>query len=198
MIKAIETRYAGCRFRSRLEARWAVFLDTLKIEWQYEYEGFETSAGWYLPDFRIDPSCIEHSDGTAGQWDRPTSGEVYLEVKGAPLRLDEAERLRSFACDPGEPRFLLALGQIPTPEEEIHCLKGWGMGGATRGQIGTGKLRMEYPYQSHDRWGPTQPKMMDYAFDMSSVMRDPWIATRPVGIAVNAARSARFEHGERG
>lgn len=24
-IKAIETRYAGCLFRSRLEARWAVF-----------------------------------------------------------------------------------------------------------------------------------------------------------------------------
>lgn len=30
-IKAIETSYAGCRFRSRLEARWAVFFDTLGI-----------------------------------------------------------------------------------------------------------------------------------------------------------------------
>lgn len=28
-IRAIETRYAGCRFRSRLEARWAVFFDHL-------------------------------------------------------------------------------------------------------------------------------------------------------------------------
>ena len=27
--KAIETRYAGHRFRSRLEARWAVFFDAL-------------------------------------------------------------------------------------------------------------------------------------------------------------------------
>lgn len=26
-ITAIETRYAGCHFRSRLEARWAVFFD---------------------------------------------------------------------------------------------------------------------------------------------------------------------------
>lgn len=52
-IKAIETHYAGCRFRSRLEARWAVFFDRLGIEWEYEPEGFETSAGWYLPDFRL-------------------------------------------------------------------------------------------------------------------------------------------------
>lgn len=53
-IKAIETEYAGCRFRSRLEARWAVFFDHLKIDWQYESEGFETSAGNYLPDFCVD------------------------------------------------------------------------------------------------------------------------------------------------
>lgn len=52
-IKAIETRYAGCRFRSRLEARWARFFDHLRIRWEYEPEGFETAAGPYLPDFRI-------------------------------------------------------------------------------------------------------------------------------------------------
>lgn len=52
-IKAIETRYAGCRFRSRLEARWAVFFDTLGIKWEYEPEGYETPGGLYLPDFRI-------------------------------------------------------------------------------------------------------------------------------------------------
>lgn len=53
-IRPIETAYAGCRFRSRLEARWAVFFDALKIKWEYEPEGFETSAGRYLPDFRIE------------------------------------------------------------------------------------------------------------------------------------------------
>jgi hypothetical protein len=37
-IKPIETRYNGYRFRSRLEARWAVFFDTLGIEYQYELE----------------------------------------------------------------------------------------------------------------------------------------------------------------
>lgn len=53
MIKAIETEYAGCRFRSRLEARWAVFFDALGVEWEHEPEGFQTSAGNYLPDFRV-------------------------------------------------------------------------------------------------------------------------------------------------
>lgn len=50
-IKAIETVYKGYKFRSRLEARWAVFFDALRIEWQYEVEGFDLDGIWYLPDF---------------------------------------------------------------------------------------------------------------------------------------------------
>lgn len=51
-IKAIETQYKGYRFRSRLEARWAVFFDALGVKWEYEKEGFDLGeAGWYLPDF---------------------------------------------------------------------------------------------------------------------------------------------------
>lgn len=52
MIKAIETVYKGYRFRSRLEARWAVFFDALGVKWEYEREGFELEDGTrYLPDF---------------------------------------------------------------------------------------------------------------------------------------------------
>jgi hypothetical protein len=32
-IVAIPTRYKGYHFRSRLEARWAVFFDALGIKW---------------------------------------------------------------------------------------------------------------------------------------------------------------------
>ena len=35
-IRAIETSYDGYRFRSRLEARWAVFFNEAGIEYQYE------------------------------------------------------------------------------------------------------------------------------------------------------------------
>jgi len=46
MITAIETRYKGYRFRSRLEARWAVFFDALGVIWEYEKEGFEVPSSF--------------------------------------------------------------------------------------------------------------------------------------------------------
>ena len=67
-IKAIETVYNGYRFRSRLEARWAVFFDAMGIGYQYEPEGFILSNKQpYLPDFYL-----------------PTLG-IYVEVKPAHL-----------------------------------------------------------------------------------------------------------------
>jgi len=51
-IKAIQTYYNGYHFRSRTEARWAVFFDNANIRYQYEPEGYELSDGTrYLPDF---------------------------------------------------------------------------------------------------------------------------------------------------
>lgn len=53
-MKAIETQYKGYRFRSRLEARWAVFFEALGVKWEYEPEGFDLGNGVrYLPDFRV-------------------------------------------------------------------------------------------------------------------------------------------------
>jgi hypothetical protein len=51
-IRALPTRYAGHTFRSRLEARWAVYFDRLGLLWEYEREGYDLGPlGWYLPDF---------------------------------------------------------------------------------------------------------------------------------------------------
>jgi len=51
-MQAIETIYKGYKFRSRLEARWAVFFDSLGIQWEYEPEGYVLEDGTlYLPDF---------------------------------------------------------------------------------------------------------------------------------------------------
>lgn len=59
-LKPIQTRYKGYNFRSRLEARWAVFFDALGYKWEYEPEGFVLSDNTrYLPDFRtISPTGI--------------------------------------------------------------------------------------------------------------------------------------------
>lgn len=51
-LSPIDTRYSNCLFRSRLEARWAVFFDAFGLRWEYEREGFKDEAGnCYLPDF---------------------------------------------------------------------------------------------------------------------------------------------------
>ena len=51
-LTPIETEYAGYKFRSRLEARWAYYFDLCGIRWAYEQEGFTLSDGQrYLPDF---------------------------------------------------------------------------------------------------------------------------------------------------
>lgn len=46
-ISPIETRYRGINFRSRLEAKWAIFFDLL--EWPWEYEPIDLQG--YIPDF---------------------------------------------------------------------------------------------------------------------------------------------------
>lgn len=46
--KAIQTEYRGYLFRSRLEARWAVFFDACRIPWEYEPEGLVLSDGTNL------------------------------------------------------------------------------------------------------------------------------------------------------
>ena len=54
MLKAIETRYAGRRFRSRREARWAILFDELDLDWRYEPEGYVLPGNiHYLVDFEL-------------------------------------------------------------------------------------------------------------------------------------------------
>jgi hypothetical protein len=55
-MKPIETTHNGITYRSRLEARWALFFEQVfpiyKIH--YEPEGYILQDGtWYLPDFEI-------------------------------------------------------------------------------------------------------------------------------------------------
>lgn len=88
-MKAIDTFYNGYLFRSRLEARWAVFFDALKIEYEYEKEGYEFSDGTrYLPDFHLPDSntFVEVKGGTISDSDlhkvhclaRQHDGRVYI------------------------------------------------------------------------------------------------------------------------
>lgn len=52
-MKALETKYRGIIYRSRTEARWAVFFNVAGIACDYEPEGLALDAGAYLPDFYL-------------------------------------------------------------------------------------------------------------------------------------------------
>lgn len=53
-IRAIPTEYNGIQFRSKLEAEWAKFFDSIGIRYIYEPEGYVLSDGTkYLPDFYL-------------------------------------------------------------------------------------------------------------------------------------------------
>ena len=79
-MKVIETEYKDYLFRSRLEARWAVFFDACGIRWEYEPEGYVLNNGQhYLPDF-----LLHDVDGRVG-------GDLYVEVKGKMSRADAAK-----------------------------------------------------------------------------------------------------------
>jgi hypothetical protein len=54
MLKVIPSKYANIIFRSRTEAKWAVFFQALGLRWTYEAEGYRLPNGArYLPDFEL-------------------------------------------------------------------------------------------------------------------------------------------------
>jgi len=69
-FKARPTTYNGVEMRSRLEAKYAAWLDRQQITWEYEPQCFATDEGQYLPDFRLHGVKIMGSNR-----------RVYVEVK---------------------------------------------------------------------------------------------------------------------
>lgn len=85
MLKAIETIYNQNKFRSRLEARWAVALTELGITYCYETEGYDLgAAGQYLPDFYLPDS------------------ETYVEIKPQKPSDEEIEKAREMHRQSGK------------------------------------------------------------------------------------------------
>jgi hypothetical protein len=85
VIKAINTEYKGYKFRSRLEARFAVFLDAMNITWDYEVQGYTLPInGNYLPDFYLP------NGGLAPGYSKP----LWIEVKAGQPTADEVNKLR--------------------------------------------------------------------------------------------------------
>jgi hypothetical protein len=192
MIKVIETSYKGYRFRSRSEARWAVFFDALGYAWEYEPEGYDLggSQGYYLPDFRV------WSGDSVGlgvpQWievkgPAPTQREIELITAvsrmtgiGGAIVYGEIEAL------PVRPNTFDLFGSDPPYERLDH----WTVPAyvVDYGRTGWPFCRN---YDVQGGWRESDPARMVLP-DMCAARGDLVLG------AVRAARSARFEHGESG
>ena len=210
-IKAIETRYKGYRFRSRLEARWAVFFDALGIRYQYEPQGFqiyrhlEQGDPWlYLPDFFL------------------TDLGTWVEVKGSlddvsddyfemiASAIDWGGYLPGVAWSGGTTHGLLWLG--PIPDEDLcscgaptHVILQHDKGGWINfaNFFGEGELRVT-DARSGERYFDSSTGVDGAAIKLTlaeATYDTPFFnlsepCDRMILRAYRAARSARFEHGE--
>jgi hypothetical protein len=190
MIKAIETRYKGYRFRSRLEARWAVFFDALGLQWDYEPEGFTLPSGTkYLPDFRVVGAGITH----------------WYEVK--PSNQAQDAKLSEFASsvDDAGHVTLLAGDPIDALPGKMICPR---CGGINHSITLDPAFLGEYQLMCHPcDWATPcgEGELEVGAFGIYVRPHKGWIMVGQkemdslIGLAKRAAikaRSARFEHGE--
>ena len=82
-LKVKETKYKGYRFRSRLEAKWAVFFDACGVKWEYEPEGYDLGDELsYLPDFLLHGVTFNHAG-------KQVNCDLFVEVKGKMTAKDE-------------------------------------------------------------------------------------------------------------
>jgi hypothetical protein len=87
-IHLVEIIYKGNKFRSKLDAKWAVFFDECGFKWEYNAKGF--GFGWeeYEPCFRL-----SNVDGRCGYKD---DGILYVAVinsKEKPPKSDKVPRV---------------------------------------------------------------------------------------------------------
>ena len=183
-IKAIETRYKGCRFRSRLEARWAVFLDAMGIDWQYEPQGYVVDGTPYLPDFFV----------PAWGW--------FIEIKPTWEAVNDADmKIHSLVVGTQRPLLLVVgsvgLGEygtaiyLPNPPEVTAIYHGFG-------EFSECGLCQNLCLLSSER-------SVGAFVHFAACVVDPRVTFTFVGGASDAineayiaARSARFEFGESG
>ena len=187
-IQPIETRYKGYKFRSRLEAKWAVFFDACGIDWDYEPEGYNLGDGiYYLPDF------VLHNVKA-----RSFSGDLYVEVKGYMTEEDELKIEKFYEIFKGDDPFLsnkplLVVANIPWGQSIYKLFnfvyetqnKFWGF--------------FNYHYCDGDNW-PTLlvlDKNKNLRLMDANCNEDCLIVNEKATLeAYQKAREARFEHGE--
>ena len=181
-MKPIETIYNGYRFRSRLEARWAVYFDALDVKYEYEKEGYDLAETWYLPDFWLP---------TIRTWveikgERPTQEEIRKCILLA--QATDSEVLMGWRT-PGEWDEGQMLSIYPdTPDYDWVNLTGhWWYACKNCGYVGTSFEAKTSRCKCADWSGTHNQGRNGWTYD-----------TARMKAAYDAAHSARFEFGEKG
>lgn len=95
-MKVLETPFAGYAFRSRCEARWAVFLKFLEVPFDYEPEGFDLGGLLYLPDFWLpNQQCFMEVKGESPDDEAIAKARRLSELTSHPVFI--------FVGNPAEP-----------------------------------------------------------------------------------------------
>lgn len=137
-IKPKPTTYNGIKYRSRLEARWAVFFTTLGIHFEYEKHYFELPSGFYLPDFLI-PSQEKFPKA------------LWIEVKGPSTeRLIDDYLLREL-IEKSKIRGTMLFDIPEIKERDIHTCSSYN---ETCGTTKTRTLTGNWDEQYHGIFGP--------------------------------------------
>jgi hypothetical protein len=125
-IKAIETQYRGYRFRSRTEARWAIYFDALGVKWEYELEGYALSSGdLYLPDFYF-PRYDAFGEVKPSNFEKDSKHRDFVDESGKFLLL--------FVGPPSEnPNFLFWR---EGNNGDVRSAEGWAFADEIRGKFG--------------------------------------------------------------
>jgi len=123
-IQSKETIYNGYRFRSRLEARWAVFFDALGIKYHYEYQDFMLPSGRYLPDFFLpdfEGGCYCEVKPSFDQTSIDRCIELFLMVKKYVVLLDGPPdfKCQRLICEKDEGYWEGDFGENELPEFKV-------------------------------------------------------------------------------
>jgi hypothetical protein len=201
-LKAIQTEYKGYRFRSRLEARWAVFFDALGVTWEYEPEGFDLGNNrWYLPDFRV---TSPHGNIT---WYEVKPSQNHDDGKMDALKNAHAESRAGLKTEDTTRFFVLSGDPLDHMGDEPHQCVCPRCGLIDTDFDSNVDYYFCYPCDITTPCGGDNPaekcladKVFVYPHKGAMMFHDPYSLdnwSAHVWTAAKKARAARFEHGER-
>ena len=182
IYNALEIEYKGCKFRSRLEAQWAVFFETMEFVWEYIKPRYIEAKSIYLPDFYL------------------AEKNTWIQISNKTPSVEDLRKYEAFAERQLKNNidFRLLVGDIPEATSDFGVLNSLVQNklnlrkyGALLNNIkGIKAYKLAQETEGKVFYGcwDDQPKLG------TTLIRTNWVMSeyRKVEIALSKAREARF------